>query len=72
MSWTGRLETAFRLIAFGRVELGRWAHAPLIEAAWPGGCICGLPADHPLHGDTGRALAELRSSGGLPVERRSR
>lgn len=57
-----RLRTAFRLIAFGRQELGNWPHDPLIEAAWPGTCTCNLPLDHPKHGTVGRILAEKREA----------
>lgn len=25
-------------------------HKPLVELAWPGSCVCGLPAGHPVYG----------------------
>jgi hypothetical protein len=54
--WLRRLAAAFKLLTFGRVELGTMPHAPLVEVAWPGDCICGRPLLDQVHGAAGREL----------------
>jgi hypothetical protein len=59
-----RLLDALRALDTAVVLRPQESHAPLVEAAWPGSCDCGLRIEDPVHGLAGRVLASrLRSRG---------
>jgi hypothetical protein len=69
-AWYRRLDTAFRLMAFGPEELLRCPHEILPDPGRPGYCrVDGLKGDHPLHLWRPRKRKARRGSGTLVMER---
>jgi hypothetical protein len=69
-AWTGRLDTAFRLMTAGTEQVAASLHEPLPDKDRPGCCVIdGLDLDNALHQRRYRGRKARQGSGTLVTER---